>query len=109
MYINSPVSACTVGKMKENGTGGSKKDAKREAAQKMIDKLKTLGQNRVEQVNTGHYYFFLSNGHLWDGILRVDLAFIFLTGREKVKILRRNLKSNFFGKQIVCPRLEEMC
>ena len=58
MYINSPVSACTVGKMKENGTGGSKKDAKREAAQKMIDKLKTLGQNRAEQVNTGHYYFF---------------------------------------------------
>ena len=26
---------CTVGKLKENGTGGSKKDAKREAAQKV--------------------------------------------------------------------------
>ena len=37
--------------MKENGAGGSKKDAKREAAQKMIDKLKSLGQNRTEQVN----------------------------------------------------------
>ena len=56
-----------------------------------------------------HSYEGRSDGHLWDGILRVDLAFIFLTGREKVKILRRNLKSNFFGKQIVCPRLEEMC
>ena len=42
--------ACTVGKMQENGAGGSKKDAKREAAQKMIDKLKSLGQNRTEQV-----------------------------------------------------------
>jgi RISC-loading complex subunit TARBP2 len=36
---------CTVGKLKENGTGGSKKDAKREAAQKMIDKLKSCGPN----------------------------------------------------------------
>merc|ERR1719309_1732021 len=44
---------CTVGKIKENGTGGSKKDAKREAAQKMIDKLndklKNLGPNGAEQ------------------------------------------------------------
>jgi len=36
---------CLVGKLKENGTGGSKKDAKREAAQKMIDKLKSFGPN----------------------------------------------------------------
>ena len=36
---------CCVGKMRESGTGGSKKDAKREAAQKMIDKLKTMGPN----------------------------------------------------------------
>lgn len=36
---------CVVGKLKENGTGGSKKDAKREAAQKMIDKLKSYGPN----------------------------------------------------------------
>jgi len=36
---------CSVGKLKENGTGGSKKDAKREAAQKMIDKLKSYGPN----------------------------------------------------------------
>jgi len=36
---------CTVGKWKENGAGGSKKDAKREAAQKMIDYLKSLGPN----------------------------------------------------------------
>ena len=39
-----------MGKFKENGTGGSKKDAKREAAQKMIDKLKSLGTNGPEQV-----------------------------------------------------------
>ena len=31
--------------MRESGTGGSKKDAKREAAQKMIDKLKSMGPN----------------------------------------------------------------
>merc|ERR1719511_268065 len=36
---------CCVGKMRESGTGGSKKDAKREAAQKMIDKLKSMGPN----------------------------------------------------------------
>lgn len=36
---------CMVGKLKENGSGGSKKDAKREAAQKMIDKLKSCGPN----------------------------------------------------------------
>jgi len=36
---------CCVGKMRESGTGGSKKDAKREAAQKMIDKLRTMGPN----------------------------------------------------------------
>jgi len=41
---------CTVGKLKESGSGGSKKDAKREAAQKMIDKLKDLGPNSSEQV-----------------------------------------------------------
>lgn len=41
---------CTVGKIKENGAGGSKKDAKREAAQKMIDKLKALGPTGAEQV-----------------------------------------------------------
>ena len=29
--------------MREAGAGGSKKDAKREAAQKMIDKLKSMG------------------------------------------------------------------
>lgn len=34
-----------VGKLKETGAGGSKKDAKREAAQKMIDRLKSMGQN----------------------------------------------------------------
>ena len=38
--------------MKENGAGGSKKDAKREAAQKMIDKLKSLGPSGPEQVST---------------------------------------------------------
>ena len=31
---------CCVGPFRESGTGGSKKDAKREAAQKMIDRLK---------------------------------------------------------------------
>ena len=36
---------CVVGKLRESGAGGSKKDAKREAAQKMIDKLKCLGPN----------------------------------------------------------------
>ena len=36
---------CCVGKLRESGAGGSKKDAKREAAQKMIDKLKCLGPN----------------------------------------------------------------
>ena len=30
---------CVVGKLREAGAGGSKKDAKREAAQKMIDKV----------------------------------------------------------------------
>ena len=39
---------CCVGKMRESGTGGSKKDAKREAAQKMIDKLKCLGPNNSQ-------------------------------------------------------------
>ena len=39
-----------MGKIKESGSGGSKKDAKREAAQKMIDKLKALGPNGSEQV-----------------------------------------------------------
>jgi len=34
---------CVVGKLREAGAGGSKKDAKREAAQKMIDKLKSGG------------------------------------------------------------------
>ena len=41
-HQRSFVMVCTVGKYKENGQGGSKKDAKREAAQKMIDKLKTV-------------------------------------------------------------------
>jgi len=41
---------CFVGKVKETGTGGSKKDAKRESAQKMIDKLKSFGPNGAEQV-----------------------------------------------------------
>ena len=41
-----------MGKLKESGSGGSKKDAKREAAQKMIDKLKDLGPNSSEQVPT---------------------------------------------------------
>ena len=36
---------CCVGKLREGGGGGSKKDAKREAAQKMIDKLKSMGPN----------------------------------------------------------------
>jgi len=36
---------CCVGTMRESGCRGSKKDAKREAAQKMIDKLKSMGQN----------------------------------------------------------------
>ena len=31
--------------LRESGGGGSKKDAKREAAQKMIDKLKSMGPN----------------------------------------------------------------
>ena len=43
-----------MGKLKESGSGGSKKDAKREAAQKMIDKLKDLGPNSSEQVPTRH-------------------------------------------------------
>ena len=34
-----------MGKLREGGGGGSKKDAKREAAQKMIDKLKSMGPN----------------------------------------------------------------
>lgn len=43
--------AC-VGKLRESGGGGSKKDAKREAAQKMIDKLKSMGPNNgPAQVN----------------------------------------------------------
>lgn len=40
---------CTVGKIKETGSGSSKKDAKRESAQKMINKLKSLGPNGGEQ------------------------------------------------------------
>ena len=40
---------CTVGKFKESGSAGSKKVAKREAAQKMMGKLKDLGPNK-EQV-----------------------------------------------------------
>jgi len=43
---------CCVGKLRETGGGGSKKDAKREAAQKMIDKLKSMGPNNgPAQVN----------------------------------------------------------
>ena len=43
---------CCVGKLREAGGGGSKKDAKREAAQKMIDKLKSMGPNNTPaQVN----------------------------------------------------------
>jgi RISC-loading complex subunit TARBP2 len=43
---------CCVGKLRESGGGGSKKDAKREAAQKMIDKLKSMGPNNgPAQVN----------------------------------------------------------
>ena len=43
---------CCVGKLREGGGGGSKKDAKREAAQKMIDKLKSMGPNNSPaQVN----------------------------------------------------------
>lgn len=43
---------CCVGKLRESGGGGSKKDAKREAAQKMIDKLKSMGPNNSPaQVN----------------------------------------------------------
>jgi len=45
------VMTCIVGKLKENGNGGSKKDAKREAAQKMIDKLKSLGAGAIDQVS----------------------------------------------------------
>ena len=33
---------CCVGKMRESGAGGSKKDAKRESAQKMIDKVRLV-------------------------------------------------------------------
>jgi len=48
---------CCVGKLRESGGGGSKKDAKREAAQKMIDKLKSMGPNnspaQVTDVVTG--------------------------------------------------------
>jgi len=43
---------CCVGKLREAGAGGSKKDAKREAAQKMIDRLKSMGPNNgPAQVN----------------------------------------------------------
>ena len=48
------VMTCIVGKLKENGNGGSKKDAKREAAQKMIDKLKSLGAGALDQVEISH-------------------------------------------------------
>jgi len=44
---------CCCGNMREEGQGGSKKDAKREAAQKMMDRLKAQGPNNglAAQVN----------------------------------------------------------
>jgi len=43
---------CYCGTQREEGQGGSKKDAKREAAQKMIDRLKAMGPNNSPaQVN----------------------------------------------------------
>ena len=50
------VYTCSVGKIKENGQGGSKKDAKREAAQKMIEKLKGMGAGGAEQVSWLHAF-----------------------------------------------------
>ena len=38
---------CCVGKMRESGAGGSKKDAKRESAQKMIDKVRLVWSSLV--------------------------------------------------------------
>ena len=41
---------CTVGKFKEIGQGGTKKDAKRKAAQIMFDKLKGIGSGTENSV-----------------------------------------------------------
>ena len=44
-HMGTCTTMCCVGQMGESGTGNNKKDAKREAAQMMIDKLKTMGPN----------------------------------------------------------------
>jgi len=43
---------CRVGKFRESGAGGTKKDAKRQSAQKMINKLKCLVSNDSEAPRT---------------------------------------------------------
>ena len=61
------------GRLREGGGGGSKKDAKREAAQKMIDKLKSMGPNNSPaQVRGG--VPFVKKGAIYMYIFLADLG-----------------------------------
>lgn len=90
---------CTVGKIKENGTGGSKKDAKREAAQKMIDKLndklKNLGPNGAEQ--SGDLNF--DEEELTTKMANVKVDTLNQEDSEKVAAFYKNLQ-NANGKSL---------
>jgi len=86
---------CTVGKIKENGAGGSKKDAKREAAQKMIDKLKSLGSNGPEQVELS-----VEDEELINKMSNVKVETLTTEASEKVAAFYKNLQ-NSSGKCLI--------
>ncbi|XP_023336906.1 RISC-loading complex subunit tarbp2 isoform X2 [Eurytemora carolleeae] len=84
---------CTVGKMQENGAGGSKKDAKREAAQKMIDKLKSLGQNRTEQVGGVVDVLSAEDEEMITKISNMKIDLLTPDASEKVAAFYKNLQN----------------
>jgi len=86
---------CTVGKMKENGGGGSKKDAKREAAQKMIDKLKSLGPTGPEQVGE----LSPEDEEIMTKMANVKIETLTTEASEKVAAFYKNLQ-NANGKYL---------
>lgn len=88
---------CAVGKMTENGTGGSKKDAKREAAQKMIDKLKSLGPKGHEQV--GGPELSAEDEKLFTEMSNIKMDPLSTENREKAGNFFKNLQ-NANGKSL---------
>jgi len=81
---------CTVGKLKENGSGGSKKDAKREAAQKMIDKVQSLGPNGAEA--TGD--LSAEDEELLSKMANVKVDTLNTESSEKVAAFYKNLQNS---------------